>query len=116
MKWWVDLAAILTFIITAIGAFVGVYGYIRYRCEFHRKSKSLEKYLQDKKAEDKPLNKRGQRSVLQIIRDVGVTQDEIIRISFHNPHVARRVKADEISNLATDLLFEYEEQPKPPTP
>src|SRR6267154_3523438 len=94
MKWWVDFTSILTFVITAIGASVGVFGYIRYRCEFRRKSKTLEEYLRLKKQEDKPLNKHGQRTVLQIVRDVGLTQDEIIKISFHNPRVGRRVKPD----------------------
>jgi len=109
MKWWVDLTSILTFVITVIGASVGVFGYIRYRCEFRRKSKTLEEYLRRKQEEDKPLKKLGQRTVLQIVRDVGLTHDEIIKISFHNPQVGRRVKTDPTTNLATELLFEYEE-------
>jgi hypothetical protein len=99
-----DWSSILTFVVTFIGAAVGVFGYIRYLCGQHSKSKRLEEYLRAEKAKQVD---QGQRSVIQIIRDVGLTEDEIIQVSFQNPHVGRRVKTGE-DHLAKQLLFEYQ--------
>ena len=105
---WADLTSILTLIITFIGAVVGIYGYTRYRYDLCRKSKGLEKYLRDEKTQSKGADK-GQRSILHIIRYVGLTEDEIIQASFRNPRIARRVTTDHQTGLARDLLFEYDE-------
>jgi hypothetical protein len=100
-----DWSSILTFVVTLIGAAVGVFGYLNYLRGFHTKSKRLEEYLNNEKA--KQIDK-GQRSITQIIREVGLTKDEIIQVSFKNPHVVRRVKTDE-EGFAKQLLFEYQE-------
>jgi hypothetical protein len=50
---------------------------------------------------------QGQRSIIQVIRDVGLTEDEIIQVSFRNRHVGRRAKIGE-DGLAKQLLFEYQ--------
>jgi hypothetical protein len=99
-----DWSSILAFIVTFIGAAVGVFGYVKYLRDLHTKSKRLEEYLQKEKA--KQID-QGQRSIIQIMRDVGLTEDEVIQVSFRNPHVARRVKVDE-DGLAKQLLFEYQ--------
>ncbi len=101
-----DWASLLTFIITLIAAIVGVVEYIRYRSGLHEKSKKLEQYLRSEKAK---RDDQGQRSVIQIIRDVGLTEDEIIQVSFRNPRVGRRVKLD-AEGLAKQLLFEYQDK------
>ena len=67
-----DLASILTFL-GALGA------YIWYRWDACRKSKRLQTYLRDEKL--KGVDK-GQRSILNIVRYVGLTEDEIIQASF----------------------------------
>lgn len=100
---WADWASIATFVVTFISAMVGICAYIKYRQDLHRKSQRLEQYLRDQKVKG---GDRGQRSVIQIVRDVGLTEDEIIQASFRNPRVARRVKLDE-DGLAKQLLFEY---------
>ncbi|MBD2089502.1 hypothetical protein H6F67_06500 [Microcoleus sp. FACHB-1515] len=107
IDWWVDLTSILTFFITLAGAFVGIYGYLRYQCEFRQKNKRLENYLRREKEKGED---RGQRSVLRIMRDIGLTEDEMLKISFHNPKVSRRVGKDEFTGLASALLFEYVER------
>ncbi len=101
---WADLASILTFVITFIGAVIGICGYAKYLWGLHQKSKQLEEFLRREKlkGEDK-----GQRSVIRIIKDVGLTQDEIIQASFRNPRIVRRVAQDE-RGLANQLLFEYD--------
>lgn len=50
---------------------------------------------------------RGQRSILQIIRAVGLTEDEIIQASFHSKKIGRRIKSDPDTGLASNLLLEY---------
>ena len=100
-----DWSAILTFVVTLIGAAVGVFGYGKYLWGLHTKSKRLEEYLKKEKAKQ---TDKGQRSIIQIMKEVGLTEDEIIQVSFRNPHVARRVKTDE-DGLAKQLLFEYQE-------
>jgi Meiotically up-regulated gene 113 len=100
-----DWSSILTFVVTCIGATVGVFGYIKYLCGCHWKSKRLEEYL---RAEKTKQVDQGQRSIIQIIREVGLTEDEIIQVSFRNPHGGRRAKLGEDA-LAKQLLFEYQE-------
>lgn len=96
-------ASILTFIVTLIAAIVGVGGYVRYRWEIRRKSKSLEEYLRAEKAKGED---RGQRSILRILSEVGLTEDEIIQASFRNAKISRCVTADE-KGFANRLLLEY---------
>ena len=40
-----DWSSILTFVVTSIGAAVGVFGYIKYLWVQHSKSERLEEYL-----------------------------------------------------------------------
>lgn len=94
-----DLASILTF----LGA---VLAYIWYRKDACKKSKRLEMYLRDEKRKG---DDKGQRSFLNIVRYVGLTEAEIIQASFRNPHIARRLGTDPGTGLANVLLFEYEE-------
>jgi len=116
MKWWIDLSTGLTFVITLIVAAIGVFGYLKYRFEFRQKSKRLEEYLRNKKEEDKKKGKKGQRRPLNIVRHVGLTSDEIVNISFHNPRVGRRNETDPITKKVTGLLFVYQEPGEPSTP
>jgi hypothetical protein len=94
----------LTFVVTLFGAGVGVFGYAKYLWDRHKKSRTLEEYLRKEKAKHAD---QGQRSIIQITRDVGLTEDEIIQVSFRNHHVARRVKIGE-DGLAKQLLFEFQ--------
>jgi hypothetical protein len=70
-----------------------------------RKAKRLEEYLHNEKLKD---NNRGQRSILNIVRYVGLTEDEIIQASFRNPRIGRRIATDPETGRASALLFEYE--------
>lgn len=101
---WSSISSILTFIVTFIGAAVGVFGYVKYLYGKHAKSKKLEEYLRAEKA--KKVD-QGQRSITQIVREVGLTEDEIIQVSFRNPNVGRRVKTG-AGGFAEQLLFEYQ--------
>jgi hypothetical protein len=103
---WADFASILAFLVTGVAAVVGIFGYIRYQCDLRKKSKRLEDFL---RAEKMKGEDRGQRSIIQIIKDVGLTKDEIIQVSFRNRKVVRRAVIDEKTGLAKELLFEYED-------
>jgi hypothetical protein len=103
LHYWADIASIFTFVITLTGAVVGIGGYLRFLHHRHDQSKRLEAFLHTEmlKGDD-----NGFRSVMRIIKDVGLTQDEAIQASFRNPRIGRRVTADE-RGLANQLLFEY---------
>lgn len=102
-----NFAAIGAFIITAVGAIVGVYGYCSYMCELRRKSLALEKYLATEKQKARDNGAAGQKSMLNIIRHVGLTRDEILKISFDNPKIGRKLSKNEKDRFADTLLFEY---------
>jgi len=107
LAYWANIAAIAGFIVTLVGASVGIYGYCSYLCGWKRKSDALVAYLKMKKAEARD-GKRGQQTVLHLIRYVGLTEDEILKISFENSHVERSVGKDE-QGKADTLYFEYKE-------
>src|SRR5262245_61267704 len=84
-----DLSSILSFVILAIGAFVAWRAYARQRRLWKRKAKAVEAYLKGAGNGGGPA----ERPILQIIQDVGVTEDEAIQISFENPRIRRRIGA-----------------------
>ncbi len=103
IRWWADAASIATFFVTAVSAVIGIGGYLSFVRARARKVAALEAYLKREKAQG---NDSGQRSALKIIRHVGLTEDEIIDISFNSPRVARRLGTDE-EGYANRLLFEF---------
>ena len=102
---WANIAAIGAFVVTLVGAIVGIYGYCSYRCKRKKKSDALVAYLKRKKAEAGDGTK-GQQTAKHLVRYVGLTEDEILKISFENKHVERTVGKDE-EGKATTLYFEY---------
>lgn len=102
-----NVAAIGAFVITAIGAIVGIYGYCSYKCEGRRKRLALEAYLADEKRKAQGSGAAGQKSMLNIIRHVGLTEDEILKISFDSKKIDRKLSKNETDGFADRLLFEY---------
>ena len=102
-----SLAAIGAFVITAIGAIVGVYGYCSYKCEFRRKRLALENYLADEKQKAQGSSVHGQKSLLNIIRYVGLTEDEILKISFVSDKIDRKLSRNEADGFADRVLLWY---------
>lgn len=105
LAYWANLAAIAGFIVTFIGACVGIYGYCAYRISWKRKTKALVTHLQNQKAQAGTA-KKGQQTTTHLIRYVGLTEDEILKISFENKHIERVVSKDKEGNADT-LYFEY---------
>lgn len=99
--------AIGAFLITAIGSLVGICGYFSYKREFRRKRRELETYLADEKRKAQGSSAFGQKSMLNIIRHVGLTEDEILRISFVSDKIDRRLSKNQTDGFADRLLFEY---------
>lgn len=105
---WADIAAILTF----LGA---LFAYLRYEVSTQCKRHKLEEYLRTEKLrvqhEDrsKPVDERreGKFSVMRIMKDVALTEDEIIQASFRSRKISRFVTKDSDTNIANDLLFQY---------
>ena len=104
---WANLAAILGFLVTLIGACVGIHGYYRYRRNWRTKTNALVAYLKNKKIQASP-GKKAQQTTTHLIRYVGLTEDEILKISFENKHVSRSIDKDEKGKAKT-LYFEYKE-------
>lgn len=100
-----NIAAIAGFLVTLVGAGVGIYGYCVYRCGWKKKTDALVAYLKKKKDEASGDSK-GQQTAMHLIRYVGLTEDEILKISFESEHVERSVGKDD-QGKADTLYFEY---------
>jgi hypothetical protein len=93
-----DIATILTF----LGA---AFAYGRYMRDGHIHRIRLERYLRGEKSHDVPDGKKGLRTILQISRQLGLTEDQSLRASFGSNHVTRRVAINPGNGLADHLLF-----------
>ncbi len=103
LQCWSNIASIITLIITTVATIVGLWGYFSYRFNIYQKQRKLEQYLQ---GQNKKANGQALRSLLHIVRHVGLTEDEIIQISFKSKRIDRRINTDE-KGFAKSLLFVY---------
>ena len=102
---WANLAAIAGFFVTLVGAVVGIYGYVRYRLNWAKKTQELVNYLKHQKHHSAD-GKRSQHTITHLVRYVGLTEEEILKISFENLQIRRRVGTD-ANGRADTLYFEY---------
>jgi hypothetical protein len=93
-----NIAAIATAVVA-----VGAYAY--YRCGQRRKRLTLEQYLKGEQ-EASPTAKR-QHTILHLIANLGMTEDELIHASFRSKHIARVTRTNRTTGLAETLLLEY---------
>ena len=93
-------AAILT-------AIVAVWAYGRYLYERHQKRLRLEAHL---KAEKEAGQDKGQRSILHLVAQLGMTETEVVDAAFRSNCIRRGVSTDEKGH-ASGLLLEYEPRP-----
>jgi hypothetical protein len=103
LQCWANISSVITLILTATVTIVGLWGYLSYRYTAYKKRRKLEQYLEEEK---KKSNGKGQCTLLHLVRHVGLTEDEIIQISFKSKKIERRIKEDE-EGYAKSLLFEY---------
>lgn len=97
-----DVCAILT-------ALVAVWFFIRVKRGESDKLAKVENYL---KAERYSSNSddKGQRSILNIIAKIGLSEQEILKASFQSKHIRRLLKPDKDGYAAAILLW-YEDKP-----
>ena len=89
LQCWANISSILTLIITATATAVGIWGYLSYRYDQRQKRRRLEQYLEKQK---KTPGAKSQLSLLHLVRHVGLTEDELIQISFKSPKIERLLK------------------------
>lgn len=94
-----NLAAILT-------AVIAVFGYSVYRWDRRKQRQQLEKYLREEK--EKKVD-HGQRSLLHLMVNVGMTESELIQASFRSKNIVRKIAKDEETGRAGALLLEWKE-------
>jgi hypothetical protein len=100
-----DLIEILANIASILTAFIAVIFWVNYKCEFKTKMEKLETYLKNEKLKED----KGQRSILHLVANVGLTESEIIQASFKSGHIKRRLVKDSETGLANSILLEYVE-------
>lgn len=88
--------------LTIIGVVVGLIAFIHNRCVWRSKRKKLEEYLLRSKNEATG-GKAGQHTITHLVRHVGLTEDEILKISFESGKLGRRVGPDEKGNA--EILY-----------
>lgn len=96
-----DFASDLASVVTAIVAFTA---YGKYQLDRCRRRWVLEKYLQAEKEEG---SDKGQRSALNIMSKIGLTEAEIFEASRTSRNIVRLTKSGE-DEFASKLLFKYE--------
>ena len=98
ISFWANLASILTAVIAA-------FGYGKYQLDARCRRKKLEDYLKSEKGKGKD---QGQRSALHLMARLGLTEAEILHVSFNSNHITRKIAKDPETSRADALLFEYE--------
>ena len=101
-----NVAAILT-------AIIAVAFYVGECCRRHRNRQKVEKFLKRVLEKNAPRGGEGLRTVLLLMSKLGLTEDEVLRATFENPKIRRRVAKDPTTNRAEALLFGYTETPEP---
>lgn len=92
---WASVATIGTAILAAVVA-----GY--YWCDAISKRWKLEAYLKSKR-EDKVY----QHTILHLMAELSLTEDEVLHSCFRSPHIESLVRKDPKTGLADAILFEY---------
>jgi hypothetical protein len=93
------LASIASILTATIAAGASLYFWI----DRKRKRQKLEDYL---RAEHTKSPKE-YRSVTRIMADLGLTEDEILRVSFSSHDVVRGVRVDAATGFAAEVLLRY---------
>ena len=93
-----NIAAIFT-------ALIAAYGYGSYRIDRYLKDSRLVEYL---KSEKNVKEDKGQRSLLHLMANVGMTEAEILQASFRSKHIKRKLAKDNKSGRAEAILLEWE--------
>lgn len=103
---WLTNCANLASILTAA---VAAWAWWSFGLDARKKKEKLERYLKDQKDKAKNLrDDKGQKSLLHLVANVGLTEAEILHASFQSPYIKRTTRGSEDSPLASAILFEYD--------
>lgn len=100
--------ACIAYLSGIVGLITTVIILIRYLCKkfmWRIKIKQLENYLEKEKVEA-PDGNNGQRTLMHLKRHVGLSEEEILKISSQSNHIQRKIRTNEVGD-ADILLFEY---------
>jgi phage replication-related protein YjqB (UPF0714/DUF867 family) len=109
---WAAVATVVSGGVTLVFAlFAGPFGiaYVVDRIRFRKKSKAVEKYLREQKANRTDVDDQGQRTALNIrlhVENLDLTEGKIQKIGRSNPRIQRRVRANK-DGFADVELYEY---------
>ncbi|PCI21049.1 hypothetical protein COB64_00820 [Candidatus Wolfebacteria bacterium] len=98
IPFWASLMAI-------IATAVALFRYIHSRYSWRAKVKKLENHLKNEKETAVDSNK-GQRTIMHLVRYVGIPEDEILKISSQSKHIQCKIRKNDKGD-ADILLFEY---------
>ncbi len=104
LDWWADVATIVALLLVVSGS-GGAVAWLVNRYRFRQKSKAVEEYLRREKAEKTDYGQRTARNIRRYVEQ-DLTDEEIYKISRHNPKIKMRVRPNR-SGLADKDLFEY---------
>jgi hypothetical protein len=92
-----NIAAILTAVVATVG-------YGTYRWDQRTKRVRLENYLCAEKSKN---HDQGQRSLLHLMANVGMTEAELIQASFRSKNIDRKIAPNAKTGRADALLLEW---------
>lgn len=98
-----NVAEILTALVAAVF-------YIGLRWRRWSQMRTLENYLRGDKANAKPPF-TGKRTVVHLMAQLRLTEDEVYQASFRSDHIRCLTAVDYATHRATEVLFEYVENP-----
>jgi hypothetical protein len=87
-------------------AIVAVLASWYYWNDLRGKRKKLEEHLRTEKLTNPA---KSQHTTLYLMANLGLTEDEILRSSFKSNHLRRRIHINPTTNLADDILFEWQD-------
>lgn len=92
-----NLASILTAVVAAGAA-------IHYWCDARSKQKRLERYLC---AEHDKNPQKCTHTMVHLMAELGMTEAEILRASFASNSITHKIRTDQDTGLAAQLLFAH---------
>jgi len=94
-----NLAEILTAVIAGIA-------YLSYKHDQDKKREKLEVYL---RSERQANPAKHTHTILNVMAEVALTYDEILKASFKSSHIERVVHKNRDTGLADDILLRYKD-------
>ncbi len=92
-----NIAEILTAVIAA-------FAYIHYRLDQSHKRERLENYLKAEKAANPDKHTH---TILHVMAEVALTNDEVLRASFKSDHIEHVIHKNRDTGLTDDILLRY---------